>query len=58
MIIEKLKNGKQHRENGALTKKGKWIDNVYQKPGTSNTSTWKPPVKGVCNRKSKIAIAD
>ena len=39
-------------------KKGKWINDVYQKPKTSNTSTWKPPVKKVCNRKSKIDIAD
>ena len=39
-------------------KKGKWINDVYQKPKTSNTTTWKPPVKKVCNRKSKIAIAD
>ena len=57
------KNGKKNGQ-GTYTwasggnKKGKWINDVYQKPGTSNTSTWKPPVKAVCNRKSKIAIAD
>ena len=39
-------------------RKGKWINDVYQKPVTSNTTTWKPPVKAVCNRKSKIDIAD
>ena len=38
--------------------KGKWINNEYQKPKTSNTSNWQPPVKAVCNRKSKLAIAD
>jgi len=41
-----------------ILQKGKWINGVYQKPKTSNTSTWKPPVKAVCNRKSKIAIAE
>ena len=50
--------GAKYNSSGTLTKKGKWINDVYQTPKTSNTSTWKPPVKAVCNRKSKLAIAD
>ena len=47
------KNGKMHGNAGKFTyksgriKKGKWINNVYQKPKTSNTTTWKPPVKKI-----------
>ena len=62
--VGEWKDGKLHGQGamynsyGTLTKKGKWINDVYQKPKTSNTNTWKPPVKKVCNRKSKLAIAE
>jgi hypothetical protein len=39
--------GAIHNSYGALTKKGKWINDVYQKPAIE-----------ACNRKSKLAIAD
>lgn len=47
-----------HTPVTGTVKRGEWINDKYQKPKTSNTNIWKPPVKAVCNRKSKIAIAD
>ena len=49
------KNDQRHGQgtythDDGTVRKGKWINNVFQKP--------KPSKKAVCNRKSKLAIAD
>ena len=59
------RNGKKHGQGKKTYKSGKveegsWYYDEFQKPVRSNkvTTTWKPPVKSVCNRKSKITIAN
>ena len=59
------RNGDKHGQGKKTYKSGKveeglWYFNEFQKPVRSNkvTTTWKPPVKSVCNRKSKITIAN
>tara|TARA_B100000795_G_C22580921_1_gene353761 strand:+ start:61 stop:444 length:384 start_codon:yes stop_codon:yes gene_type:complete len=58
-------NGKKHGQGKKTYKSGKvekglWYYDVFQEPVKPNkiTTTWKPPVKSVCNRKSKITIAN